>query len=548
VRNVLRPGDPRQLGGYELLSRLGEGGMGSVYLGRSPTGRLVAIKVIRAEFADEDEFRARFRSEVTRARQVPPFCTAEVLDADPEHRTPYLVVEYVDGPTLAEVVDEQGPLAAGNLHSVAIGVATALTAIHGAGVIHRDLKPRNVLFSLGTPKVIDFGIARALEVTSQHTKTDQMVGTVAYMSPERFDGNARAITPAADVFAWGAVVAYAASGRTPFAADSAAATAARILTQPPSLPGLTGQLKDLVALTLEKEPQNRPSAHELLDLLLATGPQEIGADLARNPALRRAAEAAQHSGRYQTGEGLGERATVVLEPKRPRRTGKLVLSGLGVLLAAAGAGAFVANRQGGGELAPQALSSATPSAPKTTTSRITRGVTIVDPLDRSGQWKTSDTDYGHCVYRGGALVASTGWATDAECPGPTDTFAGDQSIAVDVSIGAASSCAQIWFRFVADSGYLASACEKEVRLQLDDNDETRVLSKAPATLPTGSRHRLAIEVHDNLATLSIDGAPLTKAAVDDPTLAAGKVILGVSGTDLGDTGIVAYSHVEIKPL
>jgi serine/threonine protein kinase len=135
--------------------------MGTVFLARSERDdRLVAVKVIRPEFAYEDEFRARFHSEVNRARQVPPFCTAEVLDADPEAISPYLVVEYVDGPSLAEVVQEQGPLSAGNLHSVAIGVATALAAIHGAGVIHRDLKPRNVLFSLGTPKVIDFGIAR----------------------------------------------------------------------------------------------------------------------------------------------------------------------------------------------------------------------------------------------------------------------------------------------------------------------------------------------------------------------------------------------------
>jgi serine/threonine protein kinase len=180
----------------------------------------VAIKVIRPEFSDHDEFRARFRSEINRVRQVPPFCTAEVLDADPEHCTPYLVVEYVDGPTLADNVERQGPLVAGSLHSIAIGVATTLTAILGAGVIHRDLKPRNVLFSLGTLKVIDFGIARALDVTSQHTGTDQMVGTVAYMAPERFDsGSSRVVGPAADIFAWGAVVAYAGTGRTPFAAD-----------------------------------------------------------------------------------------------------------------------------------------------------------------------------------------------------------------------------------------------------------------------------------------------------------------------------------------
>lgn len=148
---------------------------------------------------------------------MPGFCTAAVLDADPDHATPYLVVEYVDGPSLSEVIRERGPLDGGTLHSVAVGVATALAAIHGVGVIHRDLKPQNVLFSLGTPKVIDFGIARALEVTSRHTRTDQMVGTVAYMAPERFgDDPDSTVGPAADVFAWGVVVAYAATGRTPF--------------------------------------------------------------------------------------------------------------------------------------------------------------------------------------------------------------------------------------------------------------------------------------------------------------------------------------------
>ncbi|MGC4866004.1 serine/threonine protein kinase [Micromonospora sp. DT53] len=279
----LRPGDPARLGGYEVLDRLGDGGMGTVFLARSPQGRRVAVKVVRPELSHDEEFRGRFRSEVNRARQVPPFCTAEVLDADPDHDPPYLVVEYVDGPSLAQVVREHGPLGAAQLHSIAVGVATALTAIHGAGVIHRDLKPANVLVAPGGTKVIDFGIARAFEATSQHTRTNHMVGTVSYMAPERFDTTSgRPVGPAADIFAWGALVAHAATGRSPFGGDSVTATAMRILTQPPDLTGLGGPLRELVSRALEKDPAARPTARELLDALLtaaspggAAGPAQL---------------------------------------------------------------------------------------------------------------------------------------------------------------------------------------------------------------------------------------------------------------------------------
>ncbi|MFI5890167.1 protein kinase [Actinoplanes sp. NPDC051513] len=280
----LRPGDGTRIGRYDLVGRLGEGGMGTVYLGRSSEGRPVAIKTVRLDFTGDDEFRARFRSEVNRARQVPPFCTAEVLDADPDHEPPYLVVEYVDGPSLATKVREDGPLAGAALHGLAIGIATALTAIHGAGVIHRDLKPANVLLAPGGIKVIDFGIARAFEATSRHTRTDQMVGTVAYMAPERFDpAPGRPTTAAADIFAWGAVVAYAATGRTPFDADSATATAVRILTQPPELTGLPASLRDAAEWALAKEPQDRPTARQLLDILVAA-PTAVVPALAETPA------------------------------------------------------------------------------------------------------------------------------------------------------------------------------------------------------------------------------------------------------------------------
>ncbi len=287
---ALRASDPVQLGPYKLLRRLGEGGMGSVYLAEGADHATVALKVIRADLAEEPEFRRRFRSEVTRAQQVPPFCTAEVLDADPDHETPYLVVEYVDGPSLSEVVTDRGPLTQANLYGLAIGVATALTAIHGAGVIHRDLKPSNVLLAPGTPKVIDFGIARATEGPDGETRTDQLMGTVAYMAPERLDPAVDGtLTPAADIFAWGAVVTYAATGHVPFSGDTSPATAIAILTQRPNLDGVSEPLRTLVRRSLAKKPASRPTARELLDELLSNAPRRA---LAGSPGPVGAASAA----------------------------------------------------------------------------------------------------------------------------------------------------------------------------------------------------------------------------------------------------------------
>jgi len=515
-----------------------------VFLARAPSGRHVAVKVIRPEFAYEDEFRARFRSEVNRARQVPPFCTAEVLDADPEHPTPYLVVEYVDGPSLAEVVQEQGPLTAGNLHSVAIGVATAIAAIHGAGVIHRDLKPRNVLFSLGTPKVIDFGIARALEVTSQHTKTDQMVGTVAYMAPERFDSDSRATGPAADVFAWGAVVTYAGTGRTPFAADSPAATAARILTQPPELAGLPEPLRDLVALTLAKDPAERPTAHELLDMLLAAGPQEA-LTLAQRPELRQAAEAVQHSGRHSTGEHTPKRVSRTLADRPQRRRRRLIpLVAAGVLVAALagswGLHTLTAGDEDIGETQPISVAAPAP--------RPVRGPSVIDPLDRPGQWRTvADDTGGTCVFTGDGLRMRTGDGGSVQCPGPGDSFAGDQSIAADVTLREKGSCALIWFRWTGRSGYLLSACEGSAELALvDDSDDTTLTTVAAPELTLGARRRLGVELRGPVATVTIDGRPAFQTPITDPSLVAGRVILGADGDPEHGEGEVVFADAEIR--
>jgi serine/threonine protein kinase len=335
--NPLRSGDPARLGDYPLVGRLGAGGMGTVYLAERDDGGHVAIKVIHAALGADPEFAARFRGEVERARQVPPYCTARFLDADLGHEPPYLVVEYIDGPSLTEVVAERGPLPAGALHSLAVGVATALAGIHGAGVIHRDLKPDNVLLPPGSTKVIDFGLARPFESHSRLTGTDVMVGTVSYMAPERMSGQPRqAVTAAADVFSWGCVVAYAGTGRTPFHGDSASATVGRILSQPPDLDGLPEPLRDPVRRALSKDPADRPTAPELLNLLMGT-PAALTSNDSDPPA------------------GVTERPGRAGRSRwrsRPVRVGAVVAA-VAVLLGA-GAVGYVVEHDRGGRHAPKA--------------------------------------------------------------------------------------------------------------------------------------------------------------------------------------------------
>ena len=268
VVNDLQPGDPQHIGRYRLLGRLGRGGMGTVFLGEDPAGQRVAVKVINPEYTQHEQFRMRFRREAEAARRVRRFCTAAVLDSALEGDQLYVVTEYVEGRDLEETVRVSGPLRGSSLDALAVGVATALTAIHGAGIVHRDLKPSNVLLSPVGPRVIDFGIARALDTLSGVTGTGEIIGTPRYMAPEVLRGEP--VSPACDVFSWGCLVAFAGTGRSPFGGEGALPSVLyQILNDEPVLDGLEEpNLRELVRAALTKDPARRPTAQQLLDSLV----------------------------------------------------------------------------------------------------------------------------------------------------------------------------------------------------------------------------------------------------------------------------------------
>lgn len=268
----LLPGDPHRVGRYRLGGRLGEGGMGEVFWGRSPSGRPVAVKLVHRHLAAQPEFRRRFAQEVDAARRVGGFHTASVVDADPDGDRPWLVTAYVAGPSLAAAVERTGPFELATLRVLGAGLAEALEAVHAAGVVHRDLKPTNVLLAEDGPRVIDFGIARALDATAL-TSTGATIGTPKYMAPEQFSSESP-ITPAADVFAWASVICHAAGVR-PFGDGPAAAVAVRIIHQPADLSGVPDPLRDVVARCFDKAPAGRPSPGELLDQL-TDGTSSVG--------------------------------------------------------------------------------------------------------------------------------------------------------------------------------------------------------------------------------------------------------------------------------
>ena len=260
ARAPLRDTDPAQVGRYRLTARLGAGGMGVVYLGAARDGSLVAVKVLRPELTDDPEFRDRFGREVTNLTRVEGVCTVRVIEADTDSARPFMVTEYVSGPSLSEYVARYGPPGPDMMYGLATGLAEALTAIHTAGVVHRDLKPSNVILGQDGPKVIDFGIAQALDATSV-TRTGMMVGSAGFMAPEQVTGRAG---QAADIFAWAVTLTYAASGEMPFGTGSSDAILYRILHIEPDTSAVPDLLRPMVEAALAKDPQRRPRADELL--------------------------------------------------------------------------------------------------------------------------------------------------------------------------------------------------------------------------------------------------------------------------------------------
>ncbi|WP_326629862.1 serine/threonine protein kinase [Nonomuraea fuscirosea] len=293
---VPNPEGPAHVSGYHLVRRLGEGGQGAVFLGESPGGRQVAIKILHSCFAADSHVRERFRREAEIAQRLATFSTARVLETGFTQERPYIISEYVPGPSLERLVKEGGPRSGGGLERLAVTTLTALTSIHAAGIVHRDFKPSNVIMGQEGPVVIDFGIAFALDATAGSTEP---AGTPAYMAPEQLDD--QPLTPASDMFSWAGTIVFAATGRPAFAGGTVPATLNAVLHAEPDLSGLPDELRHLVAACLAKNPASRPAAVDLLCDLVGgdRGPSSAVSDTAPARDVRPASRHRHRQQRHQ---------------------------------------------------------------------------------------------------------------------------------------------------------------------------------------------------------------------------------------------------------
>ncbi|SDP78702.1 Serine/threonine protein kinase [Streptomyces sp. cf386] len=337
----LSTGDPESIGEYTLLGRLGAGGMGVVYLGVSASGRQVAVKLVHGAYAQDEEFRTRFRQEIAAARRVSGAFTAPVVDADPDADQPWMATLYVPGLSLAEVVKKNGPLNRRELRALGLGLTEALRDIHRAGLVHRDLKPANVLMTEDGPRVIDFGISRAADNQSL-TMTGRVIGTPPFMSPEQL-GSPRDVTPASDVFSLGSLMVFAAVGTGPFDADSPYMTGYQVMYESPDLDGVPDAFLRIVERCLDKDPAARPELADLHRLLQAL-PELPESDATAAPKARESAKprprpapwgAATVSAGAASGTGKGRRTRMSLTALGAA----LAITGLSI-----GVGVFVSGR------------------------------------------------------------------------------------------------------------------------------------------------------------------------------------------------------------
>ncbi|MCU4746952.1 MULTISPECIES: serine/threonine-protein kinase [unclassified Streptomyces] len=366
----LGPNDPREMAGYELRARIGSGGMGSVYLSYTRGGQPVALKVVRGEFADDPDFRRRFAAEVRAARRVQGLYTVPVLDSNTEGAAPWLATAYVPGLSLAEALRRHGPLPLETVLLLVAGVAEALTSIHAVGVVHRDLKPGNVLLATEGPKVIDFGIAQAADSTAL-TGTDVRVGTPAYMAPEQIMGNPPA-GPGTDVFALGIIAHFAATGGHPFGEGGAHGLMYRIVQEDPYLARAPEALRPMIAACLAKNPAQRPGPEQVVEMCRSLSP---GQTLQRRDSWLPAGLATQVSQRHgtqpPTPPPLPATAPTLPPPPaaKPRRTMAIALATTAVLAAVAGGAAAALLLTDGDDDTPRAGGPTSPSgeAPETET-------------------------------------------------------------------------------------------------------------------------------------------------------------------------------------
>ena len=460
---------PERLGDYVLERRLGSGGMGVVYLARTVAGRQVAIKVIRREYAENPGFRARFRREVAAARRVSGAFTAPVVDADPEGDPPWLATLYVPGGSLADRVERDGPLGGQEAARIGAELAEALLDIHRCGLVHRDLKPGNVLLAGDGVRVIDFGISRALDDGRRLTEDGAVLGSPPFMAPEQLTGTAE-VTRAADVFALGAVVAYAATGRSPFEAgrqpgSDPLAVAYRVVHEEPELSEVPEALRDLVALCLAKEPERRPEAATVLRMAAWAGSRAQAAAIRESPAWQEAQRGADRSpaaaaqpqerdGRPRAehakeGNGRGKAGGGRARKWGARSRGRRVwLLAAAVVALAAAAGGVLAAWHPGGTGRTDAAGQA-PDGQATTGDRPTAPAARSWELDLR-QWGVSDaaTEGLRCAAAGAGLLCRAGaeltvflgpdgtrrWVHH----GPRDTPGGPAALAVGETVFAAS--------------------------------------------------------------------------------------------------------------